>query len=255
MKRVLTSLALIPFIVYVVLRGPGWLFFTILTLVAVICYHEFAGIASAHGFGDLGPIGYAAGLWLLLIPGQELLAITLLAMAALALAMRAESLAKALPYAACLLLGVVYIFGCWKFAALLWRENPYWLLFAIALNWTGDIAAYYVGHKLGRHKLAPRVSPNKSWEGAAASTVASVVFGVLFLRAALPAVPAWQAAVLAAAANMVGQVGDLSESAIKRGAGLKDSGTILPGHGGLLDRVDSTLFALPVVYFWVRAVV
>jgi phosphatidate cytidylyltransferase len=83
---------------------------------------------------------------------------------------------------------------------------------------------------------------------------ASVLFGWLFLRWTLPQVPVWHAIPLAAAGNVAGQLGDLVESAIKRGAGVKDSGTILPGHGGFLDRVDSTLFALPVVYLYLRVI-
>lgn len=252
MKRVLTAVALIPFIAYVVLWGPSWLFFLILSLVAVICYHEFSGIVSAHGFGKLGPVGYAAGLWLLIAGQEATLVLTLCALAAMALAMRAEDLAQSLPHAAALALGVVYIFGSWHFAVPLRDASPYWLMFALALSWVGDIAAYYVGRSLGRHPLVPRVSPKKTWEGSAASIAASVVFGWLFFRAVLPHVSTWSVMLLAAAANAAGQMGDLAESAIKRGAGIKDSGTLLPGHGGLLDRVDSTLFALPVVYLYLR---
>ncbi len=121
------------------------------------------------------------------------------------------------------------------------------------LNWIGDIGAYYVGRSIGRHKLARIVSPGKSWEGAAASLLASMIFGLTFLHWAIPAVPIAEALALTAVANVAGQFGDLCESALKRGAGVKDSGTLLPGHGGWLDRVDSTLFTLPVVYLYVAA--
>jgi phosphatidate cytidylyltransferase len=255
MKRILTALVLLPLVVYVVLWGPLWSFYAVLSSVALICYHEYAGIAAAYGFGNLGPIGYV-GIWLLAPYEQNLLLfLTLFALAVLTLSMRAEDLAKSVPRAALLVLGVFYVFGCWRFAALLRiNYNPYWLMFALALSWVGDIAAYYVGRSLGRHKLAPRVSPKKSWEGAAASVAGSMLFGWLFLRGVLPSVPIWQAVTLAAAGNVAGQLGDLVESAIKRGAGVKDSGAILPGHGGFLDRVDSTLFALPVVYLYLRVV-
>jgi phosphatidate cytidylyltransferase len=252
MKRILTALALIPLIVYVVLWGPLPVFYAVLIAVALICYHEYAGIAAAYGFGKLGPLGYA-GL-LLLVPGQDAAPIlTLLAFATLLVCMRAADLAQSLPRAALLLLGVIYIFGSWRFAAALWTESHAWLLFALALNWVGDIAAYYVGRSVGQHRLAPRVSPKKSWEGSGASLAASILFGWLFARGMLAAAPAWQAVTIAAAGNVAGQLGDLAESAMKRGAGVKDSGAILPGHGGLLDRVDSTLFAVPVVYLCLRA--
>jgi phosphatidate cytidylyltransferase len=254
MKRILTALVLLPLVLYVVLWGPLWSFFAVLTTVALICFHEYAGIAAAYGFGELGPLGYAAGLWLLLAGGDGLLVFVLLLLCGLTLSLRLDDLAKCLPRTALLVTGVVYIFGCWRFAVLLREASPYWLMFGLALSWVGDIAAYYVGRAFGKHRLAPRVSPKKSWEGAAASVAGSVVFGWLFLHATLPQVPAWHAVLLAAAGNAAGQLGDLAESAIKRGADVKDSGTILPGHGGFLDRVDSTLFALPVVYLYLRGV-
>jgi phosphatidate cytidylyltransferase len=92
------------------------------------------------------------------------------------------------------------------------------------------------------------VSPKKSWEGSIASAVIGVIFGLIYLPLAIPGTAYWIAAVFALIANAAGQVGDLAESAIKRGAGVKDSGTLLPGHGGLLDRVDSTMFTLPVLW-------
>jgi phosphatidate cytidylyltransferase len=105
-----------------------------------------------------------------------------------------------------------------------------------------------VGKGLGRHGLAPNISPKKTWEGAVASLVGSVIFGIVYLNRALSAVSLLEAALLSVAVNIAGQAGDLAESALKRGAGVKDSSSLLPGHGGLLDRVDSSLFALPVVY-------
>jgi phosphatidate cytidylyltransferase len=110
-----------------------------------------------------------------------------------------------------------------------------------------------VGRAIGKHKLAPSVSPGKSWEGAVASVFGSILFGVLYVGHFVPQIPIWQVALIAGVANVAGQFGDLAESALKRGAGLKDSGTLLPGHGGFLDRLDSSLFALPVVYALYRA--
>jgi phosphatidate cytidylyltransferase len=249
MKRALTAAVLIPFILYVVFLGPSWLVVGVTALVAVICYSEYAGIAAAYGLEKLGPVGYAAGLLVLLMKPQDgHLIFTIVALIALALAMRVSEFSKAMPQAAALLFGIVYIFGAWKFAILLHEASPYWLGYALVLNWIGDACAYYVGRSWGRHKLAPRISPQKSWEGAVASVGGSVIFGVLYLPATVAPISIAEAALLSVAANIAGQFGDLAESAIKRGAGVKDSGTLLPGHGGLLDRVDSTLFALPVVY-------
>ncbi|HUJ22043.1 MAG TPA: phosphatidate cytidylyltransferase [Bryobacteraceae bacterium] len=248
MKRLLTAVLLIPCILYVVYFGPFWLLFGVTALVAVICFSEYSGIAAAYGVEKAGPIGYAAGLLVLVMrPQDTLLALTLLALAALTLALRVSDLAKLLPQAAFLFFGIVYIFGAWRFAILLRGQSAHWLAYALVLNWIGDGCAYYTGKSLGRHKLAARISPQKTWEGSAASLAGSVIFGVLYLTRVL-GVPPIEAGLLSVAANVAGQAGDLAESGLKRGAGVKDSSSLLPGHGGLLDRVDSTLFALPVVY-------
>ena len=157
-----------------------------------------------------------------------------------------------------LLLGILYIFGAWKTAILLHdvtqpplphlSAGRYWLMFALMVNWIGDTGAYYAGRAFGRNKLAPAISPGKTWEGAVASALTAILFGQIYLPLAITGTSLTKAGVLALAANVAGQVGDLAESAIKRSAGVKDSGTLLPGHGGMLDRVDSTLFVLPVLY-------
>ena len=248
MKRILTALVLIPAIVYTVLWAPQWLFLLVVSAIAAMCFREFAGIAAAHGLRVPLPVGLAAGLVVLLAPRADTLFFALLAMVALALILPRDDLSKGLPQAGVLVLGVVYIFGCWRAAAGLRGIHPYWLLFGLSLTWVGDITAFYAGRALGRHRLASRVSPKKSWEGSVASVAASVAFGAVYFSRLLPEVPPGWGMALAAAANAAGQLGDLSESAMKRGAGVKDSGSLLPGHGGWLDRVDSTLFALPVLY-------
>ncbi len=133
------------------------------------------------------------------------------------------------------------------------------LLFLLVCVWAGDIAAFYVGRRYGKHKLS-RLSPNKTWEGTLASVGGSVLAGlaVVFTGELLSTYfgntvlhilePVWQSAVLAVIINVAAQLGDLLESAIKRGAGVKDSGTILPGHGGVLDRIDALLLAAPVLW-------
>jgi phosphatidate cytidylyltransferase len=251
MKRVLTAAVLAPFIVYIVLWAPRLTFLAVLTAVALFCFHEFSGIIASYGIDSPGPLGYAAGLVLLLIPRDATLALALTTLAALTLGLAGRDLAKGLPRAAALLLGVLYIFGLWRWAIPLRELNRHFLLFALAANWVGDAAAYYAGRAWGRHKLAPRVSPAKTWEGAIASLVASLLFGFLYLTGMIPSVTPIAALLLALAANLAGQFGDLAESAMKRGAGVKDSGGMLPGHGGWLDRVDSSLFALPVIYWLV----
>ncbi|HLK22901.1 MAG TPA: phosphatidate cytidylyltransferase [Bryobacteraceae bacterium] len=249
MKRVLTALLLIPLFCYIILWAPEPAFLAAVAAVAVLCFREYANLVSLHAIEKPGVFGYVAGLLLLFLPGKDFGFLVLVAILAMALALRARSLAEALPAGAAMLLGVVYTFGSLRCGIDLRAISHYWLFFALSLNWAGDIAALYVGRLIGRHKLAPRVSPGKSWEGAVASVTASVVYGAIYFPRLLPSVPLFEGLALAALANIAGQLGDLCESALKRGAGVKDSGTLLPGHGGWLDRVDSSLFALPVIYF------
>jgi phosphatidate cytidylyltransferase len=249
MKRVLTAALLIPAVTYVALWGHWALFYACVIAVAVLCHREYEGLAAAHGIPGLGLYGLAAGLVLLLAPPADLPLLVIFILLATVLAMRADPLSGALPRAAGFALGMIYIFGPWRCAILLRERSPWWLLFALSINWVGDIAAFYVGRKLGRHRLAPRVSPAKSWEGAIASVVFSVIFALVYFRYLIPEVPPVAVAGFAIAGNIAGQAGDLAESAMKRGAGVKDSGTLLPGHGGWLDRLDSSLFSIPVIYW------
>jgi phosphatidate cytidylyltransferase len=122
------------------------------------------------------------------------------------------------------------------------------LLFTLVVVWVGDSAAYFVGHAIGRSKLSPKLSPNKTWEGAGANLLGALLVAVLFGRW-MNIQPAHMLA-MAALASIAGQVGDLFESAFKRGAGVKDSGTMIPGHGGILDRIDALILAAPAVWYY-----
>ncbi len=129
------------------------------------------------------------------------------------------------------------------------REGPWLLLFALVITWAGDTVAYFVGRAIGKHPLAPHLSPKKTWEGTVASFAGSLLVAVVFIRW-LSAPPAHLLA-MAGVGNIAGQAGDLLESAYKRSAGVKDSGGLLPGHGGVLDRIDALILAIPVVwYYW-----
>src|SRR6202021_2523564 len=131
---------------------------------------------------------------------------------AMALALRSRELIDALPFAGSLVLGVLYAFGSMRCAIELRSLSPYWLLFALSLNWVGDIAALYVGRMIGRHKLAPNVSPAKCWEGSIASTVLSVIYGAFYFPGLLKSAPLGEALGLTVIANVAGQFGDLCES-------------------------------------------
>jgi phosphatidate cytidylyltransferase len=132
------------------------------------------------------------------------------------------------------------------------RIGPKLLLFTLVLVWVGDTLAYFVGRSFGRLPMATQLSPKKTWEGAAANLLGSAIVAVAFFR--WLNIDAFQAVVMACLANVAGQAGDLLKSAYKRGAGVKDSGTLLPGHGGILDRIDALILAAPVVWYYFRFV-
>lgn len=247
MTRIATALVLIPLVIWVVLAAPFWLFLAVLAAVGLLAFHEFDQIAKAQGIAGAGVPGMAAGLVLLIIPDAFLIT-AIVALAAMGLAMRAKDLASALPSAGAFLLGVVYIFGAWRCAIGLREISHHWLMIALLVSWAGDTAALYVGKAFGRHKMAPRVSPGKTWEGFAGSVAGGMLAAGIYAYYLIPPAPMGGVLALAAVANVAGQLGDLCESAFKRGAGMKDSGTMLPGHGGWLDRIDSSLFSVPVVY-------
>ncbi|MGH9662439.1 MAG: hypothetical protein ACRD96_28075, partial [Bryobacteraceae bacterium] len=140
MTRILTALVLIPLILYVVLAGPPLLVFLVVAIVAGICYDEYRRIAAGYGIELMG-LGFAAGFAMLAVPRDALLVVIALALVALALAMRAPNLETTLPRAAAMVFGVVYVFGSWKCAILLHGASPHWLMYALGINWTGDICA------------------------------------------------------------------------------------------------------------------
>jgi phosphatidate cytidylyltransferase len=148
------------------------------------------------------------------------------------------------------------------------KMGGFHLIYLLLVVWAGDIFAYFVGKSIGRHQMSPRISPKKTWEGAVASVIASVGIGTFFYQYALPVsqwllkvrvlkpgaelwdlrdIALWKVVLLSIVLNIAAQLGDLVESAIKRGADVKDSGSILPGHGGMLDRIDAMLFAAPML--------
>jgi len=127
-----------------------------------------------------------------------------------------------------------------------------WMFFVLFTTWASDTAAFAIGKKLGRHKLAPNISPGKTWEGALGGILGASIASILFFTPTpfhLPLIY-WQAIALSVLVSILGQVGDLAESLLKRNMGVKDSGKLMPGHGGILDRVDSILFAGTVVYYY-----
>ncbi|MBA2341608.1 MAG: phosphatidate cytidylyltransferase [Pyrinomonadaceae bacterium] len=264
MSRVITALIFLPVLVASIWFKPLEPVFVVLAAAAmVIGVYEFYHLARRREMQPDVMIGmsFAVGvIAVFYIRELDLLLVVLPAFVIatlIAAVLRGAPFDKMLASAGATVLGVMYValLGGFLISVRTGFTQPraaQLLSFFFLVLMGSDIAAYYTGRSLGKHKLAPAISPGKTWEGAvggmAASLLAAVVahfwfFPELKLAAALP---------LAGLMNVLGVVGDLTESALKRGAGAKDAANILPGHGGLLDRLDSLLFNAPVIYYFAQ---
>jgi phosphatidate cytidylyltransferase len=260
MKRLLTAAVATPLALLALFYLPhaGWFVFVALFLeLAVWEYLAIvrpraprAPLSSLLALVPLAAVGLSAAMMASgqLGPGfPTLLAAAFLPVGLGSLVLFGRTpLEEAIPALGILCFGIPYFAVPIASLHQLQRADPWLVFLLMAIVWLGDTAAYYAGSRLGRHKMAPVISPKKSWEGAAAgfaiSLAAAAAWSAWRLGRLDPALLAVAAATAAAA-----QVGDLVESMIKRGAGVKDSGNVLPGHGGVLDRMDAMLFAAPVL--------
>jgi phosphatidate cytidylyltransferase len=295
-KRVLTAVILIPLVVLALFKAPLGLFTLLVLGVALLAAKEYLDIAAATGFRPFRGLSYALVFCIFIfivcaageykhaggIPEYAPMTVLVLLVASpfilLVAGMRRDPLSQALPDVASSFLLLPYVGISLASMIVVRGDDPtsaLFLLFLMLLVWSGDIAAYYVGRAMGKHKLAPRISPGKTWEGAIASVIGAIVIAVLLFHYLRPvffalkqihffpptmapssfappetSVPVAIVIAFAVCVNVAAQFGDLVESMLKRGGGVKDSGTLLPGHGGVLDRIDALLFALPVGCFF-----
>ncbi len=274
MKRVLTATVLILFVFALIFFGKLWMITLAAALVAELAAFEYLQLAAvgaeAHDAKLRIPAWWmalgTALAFVVTLPNfpveAQLPVLSALTVALFAWNGLRAPLIQVLPDTAQGLFGLIYIAYPLTLVPLLWKQEdgPALLLFLMVCVWAGDIAALYVGRAFGKRKLAPRLSPGKTVEGAVASVAGSVLagLGVVLVSDALTArgnlvlhiaQPLWESLGLAVVLNLAAQAGDLLESAIKRGAGVKDSGTMLPGHGGILDRIDALLLAAPVLWY------
>ncbi len=260
-RRIFTAVPLAALVAYLVLQSRPWVFVVAVTLTAEICLIEYFGISRKCGLGGLPKVAYFAtaalcgAQWAALRGLQGAVSATLLLTVILvpivALGVRRE-LREYLGTVASTLFGILYIGLGLSWLVRTRFDSPTMgramtgLL--LLMVWTGDIAAFVVGRGVGRRPLAPRISPKKTWEGAAAGLAASVAVAWGFMRY-FAKMPGWEAVLwVSLPVAVASQLGDLIESALKRGADMKDSGRLLPGHGGMFDRVDSLILSAPV--FW-----
>lgn len=256
-KRVLTAAALIALVLALLFWAPPWLFFLAVLPVGWLTLWEYLELVARTGsVPRRWPVYLAAlGLWLVAAwaPGHLLAAVVFATLGAFLSAVWREQTAEILSAATAGVFGLLYV--AVPLALLLdvfAVARGRWVLFyLLLLVWVGDTAAYFVGRGVGRHPLAPVLSPGKTVEGTVASLVATVAVGFWLFRRWFGFDPA-HGFLLPVIVNVAAQLGDLAESALKRSAGVKDTSGLLPGHGGLLDRIDSLLFALPALwYYWI----
>jgi len=249
MKRVLTAVIGIPIVIAITLHAPHWLFALVVALAAGQCFRELLNFSSTRlGTRPGGWTAVAGAAVTASFVGEAAWVMTILTAAFIftIVVMTFEgSLESLIPTAGIVALGMVYC--CVLLGFLVWLP-PHVVLVLMGTIFAGDAAAYYGGRALGRHKLAPTISPNKTVEGSIFGLAGSVLAGV-GLGSSLLGAPVTLLAVASFTAGIAGQLGDLTESALKRSAGVKDSSSLLPGHGGMLDRLDSMMFAAPV-FFW-----
>jgi phosphatidate cytidylyltransferase len=281
-KRVATAAILIPCVVGLVLLAPTSVVAIATALVILLAMFEFFSLGDAIGHrayrfwtascallfvfvqwtasvglsrGSLHEFQYFIMIRKSAIPApaiEDVFFVFLLGVAALTLRTK-RPMVEALPAAGISSSGLILVALPLTFAVRLHglpQDGPAILLFALVITWVGDTVAYFVGRAIGKHKLAPVLSPNKSWEGSIASILGALLVAVVFSR--WLSVPLPHLLAMAAVGNIAGQAGDLLESAYKRSAGVKDSGSLLPGHGGVLDRIDALILTIPVVwYYWI----
>ena len=271
MKRVFTALVLIPLVLVLVFLGPRWqwLFTMAVAAVAALAAWEFLSLAKKAG---ATPPRIAVLLAIVALfasyfewPFQTAATLGILSLCLLVYCTFFRPVEQLMADASASIFCLLYIgFTLISLPAL--RENPEGngpslVTFLLCAVWAGDTAALYVGRAWGRHKLAPTLSPNKTWEGTFGSVGGSLLStGILLGLAQLmqrwdvgwlsySGGAWWYWLGLAVVVNVAAQVGDLAESALKRSAGVKDSGSLLPGHGGVLDRIDALLIAAPVLWY------
>jgi phosphatidate cytidylyltransferase len=277
-QRVLTATILIPVVVAAIWWGPTWLLALAATLVALAALWEFFFIAEAHGihaYREWTSFAAAAifaqqlyassqaslnNLGGLLNRSPQFTLDLVLFMFVIGIAISALASARpldeVLPSISVSVAGLIFIVLPFSTVVRLHGVDGMGhmlLLFTAILVWVGDSAAYFVGRAIGRHKLAPHLSPGKTWEGAAANILGALLVGIVF--GYWSTIPPIHMLAMAVAGSMAGQIGDLFESAWKRSSGVKDSGTMLPGHGGMLDRIDAFILAAPAVWYYFQYVV
>jgi phosphatidate cytidylyltransferase len=267
LKRLISALCILPPLVLIVHFGSSLHFLLLLTCVVGLGLLEFYRMLAAKGFpcwrwlgvavGTLLPVAfYAEGITHQAIVHQAAVATIVVLLFVVGLFTRRE-LAASVQSIAFTLLGVFYVGWLLGYVVLLrmLSDGPSYVFYIFGVVWLGDAAALVSGTLMGRHKLAPAISPHKTIEGAVGGILGSLggaILGGLWLLGNFTLAHCLAVGIMLA---VFGQLGDLSESLLKRGTGIKDSAMLIPGHGGILDKVDGILFGAPALYYYVLYII
>jgi phosphatidate cytidylyltransferase len=258
MKRWITAIIAIPILFGIIAYGGKEAFAILIIVASLAGMYEYNGMMFDKGFSLEKMETLIAALLILLTSfyTNMPLIVAVLTFSVMTVMMldllRIKKNGLDMSHAGRVILGILYIPLLMAHFILLYptQSGVLWIFFILVMAFAGDTAAYYIGRRLGKRKLLPEISPGKTVEGTIGLVVGSIAGCIFFKLFFFPMLPVAHAAVLGLVGSIIGQLGDLSESALKRVAGVKDSGRLLPGHGGILDRMDCLMFITPYVYYY-----
>lgn len=270
LKRWLTAIVALPLLIYLIGFSPRWVFYSFLLIFALMGLNEFYRLTLPDLSLFIKSATYisVALLFFILFKGQILVAMgifSFIVIVSMLFYLFSDPLKGEQYLSEVGKIAIGPIYACLPLAMLIQIDNPLyflnhgirgiWIFFLLAITFANDTGAFYSGKLFGSHKLYESVSPKKTWEGSIGGLLFAFIIAILFLKIFrlhsidLPIV------ILIFLLSVAGQVGDLAESMLKRNFNVKDSGVLLPGHGGVLDRIDSLLFAAPVLYIYLMLTV
>jgi phosphatidate cytidylyltransferase len=256
-EKIWMGFLIVPPVIFLIAIGPPSILFLMVLLATFFGLREFYNLALPHSKQAERIVGMGLGLILSLILSYSDMKVVfpfivfLLLFLSVLFMRTSENLSSTISNIGITLFGIFYIGFLLSHVSLIRKmeDGMLWVLFLIATVWAGDISAFLSGSLFGRHKLYPKISPKKTYEGLGGAIVGTVIVALAFARLFIPHLQRWPCILLAIGIGILGQLGDFAESMLKRSAQVKDSGSLIPGHGGMLDRLDSFLFSAPFLHY------
>jgi phosphatidate cytidylyltransferase len=256
-KKIWTAMIIVPPVIFLIALGPPIVLTLMVLLATFFGLREFYNLTLPHSKWVERWAGMGLGLILSIIIsyGDSKIALPFFVLLLLLLCIlfmgTSQNLSSTISNMGIMFFGIFYVGFLLSHVSLIRNmvDGKQWVLFLIATVWAGDISAFLSGSLFGRHKLYPKISPNKTYEGLAGGIVGSVIVALSFTLLFIPQLGKGLCIFLAIGLGVLGQLGDFTESMLKRSAQVKDSGSLIPGHGGMLDRLDSFLFSAPFLHY------